>query len=231
MKSIKLAFTLTLLAFANQVLACPGCKDALATTKGGPVNPWGLAFNLSIFFMLGTVLSMVGALTFAMYRIARREESGNNKNPAPAAASKRKFPTKVVLPVLAALYVGVISWTTVSGSALQTARDNMPFLSDDTFKAAVSFHKSGLLVDFGAPWCANCRVTAPAFAQVSDEYADRIKCFNLNVDQNPKTAKALKVDDIPCLILYVNCKEVARRSGVATDIELRDWLAQNLPKQ
>ena len=59
--------------FSNSILACPGCKDALAN-EGAVVNPWGPAFNWSILFMLGTVLCMFSLVAFGVYKLSRDEE-------------------------------------------------------------------------------------------------------------------------------------------------------------
>lgn len=63
---------------AAQVSACPGCRDALATSKNGSTTPWdsaqdaeGLAYSKSVLFMLAMPFLLVSGFGFACYRMAR----------------------------------------------------------------------------------------------------------------------------------------------------------------
>src|SRR5258708_14524295 len=79
MRKWYVTLSLALLTLSQQALACPGCKDALSQ-KGAATNPWGAAFNLSIMFMLGTVLTIVcGAKLFfrKMVRVEELQAAGN----------------------------------------------------------------------------------------------------------------------------------------------------------
>ena len=63
------------------------------------------------------------------------------------------------------------------------------------------------VVDFWAPWCENCKFSAPTLRQVEDEYRDRINFVMVNCggDDDMKEAwpylEAFRVDAIPHLAL------------------------------
>lgn len=237
MKTVKLAFiSAGLFAFADQVLACPGCKDALAGANS-VANPWGTAYNASIMFMLGTVLVIVGSAAYGIFRIARAEErrtlAGVGGVAVPVAAPTKKTSLlKFVLPAVGVLYAAFIaaamSRATPTQAAEQTVID-IPSLNDGTFRSAQMVN-AAMVVDFGAAWCPNCKKSAPEFVRVAKARQPQTKFFQVDVDLSPVTAKALKIDELPCFVLFINNEEVARRTGFASEAELSEWLDKNTPK-
>merc|ERR1712161_55629 len=75
------------------------------------------------------------------------------------------------------------------------------------------------VVDFWAPWCENCKVTAPTLKSVEDEYGDRVNFIMVNGDlrTNGASIERFGVDAIPHLALVP-------RSVLRTDL---DVLIQN----
>jgi len=59
------------------------------------------------------------------------------------------------------------------------------------------------VVDFWAPWCENCKVTAPTLKSVEDEYGDRVNFIMVNGDlrTNGALIERFGVDAIPHLAL------------------------------
>ncbi len=226
-----------LLGFANQVLACPGCKDAVSSANT-VANPWGNAYNSSILFMLGTVLVIVGSVSYGIFRIARAETQ-RKLAPAggvaiPVAAPVKKVSLlKFVLPAVGLLYVAFIAAAmtrTKSTQASEQSVIDIPSLNDSTFRSAQMVNPS-LVVDFGAAWCPNCKTSAPEFYRVAKARQPQTKFFQVDVDASPVTAKALKIDDLPCFVLFLDGQEAARRTGAATEAELNAWIDSHTPKK
>lgn len=76
--------------------ACPGCRDALATSKNGNATPWdadqdsdGLAYSKSVLFMLAMPFLLMSCFGFAFYRMTRTgtAQSKTATHPAPQAAA------------------------------------------------------------------------------------------------------------------------------------------------
>lgn len=85
-------------------------------------------------------------------------------------------------------------------------------VADADFDAALRQYPL-LLVDFWAAWCNPCRVIAPVIEAIAKEYAGRLVCAKLNVDENPITAAKFQVASIPTLLLFKNGRLVDRIVG------------------
>ena len=58
------------------------------------------------------------------------------------------------------------------------------------------------LVDYWAPWCVYCRRIAPAYQQLAEQYAEKLKIAKVNIDENPGLANRQNIEVIPTLVLY-----------------------------
>ena len=68
-------------------------------------------------------------------------------------------------------------------------------------------------VDFWASWCGPCRMLAPVFEDLSDDYAGKVTFAKVNVDDNRELAKQYKIMSIPQLLLFKNGKLVNSMVG------------------
>jgi thioredoxin 1 len=69
---------------------------------------------------------------------------------------------------------------------------------------------------------------APLMDWASETYADRLLVGKLEVDGNPITRDAFKVQGIPTLILLRNGKEIARHEGAIARPQLQAFLDAHL---
>lgn len=87
-----------------------------------------------------------------------------------------------------------------------------------------------VLVDFWAAWCGPCKMLAPILIQISDNYDDeRLKIVKIDIDANPNIAAEYNVRSIPTLILFLNGKVVATKTGVQTKEQLVKFVDEHLP--
>ncbi|WP_409160550.1 thioredoxin family protein [Pectobacterium sp. B2J-2] len=92
---------------------------------------------------------------------------------------------------------------------------------DDTIQAG-----GAILLDCWADWCAPCRALSPLLEKLADEYADTLRVAKLNVEEHKEPSRRLAVRNLPTLLLFRDGQELARRSGLLTLPQLREWLAR-----
>jgi len=94
-------------------------------------------------------------------------------------------------------------------------------IDDSNFDQMVLQSKTPVLVDFWAPWCRPCIMTAPVLEELAEEYAGRLIIAKLDVDQNAKTAAKYAIMSIPNLIIFKNGKPVSQIVGYKPKAELK----------
>ncbi len=89
--------------------------------------------------------------------------------------------------------------------------------------------KIGLtLVDFGAPWCAPCRLQDPIIRKLAHRFAGKACIATVNIDQIREMAWNLGIQSIPTLIFYKNGQEVQRLVGLQSEGTLSEALLKLL---
>ncbi len=91
--------------------------------------------------------------------------------------------------------------------------DKIKFVTDATFQQDVLEAQTPVLVDFWAPWCGPCRMLAPIFEELAEEYSGKFTFLKLNTDDNPQIPSKLGVRGIPTLIFYLDGEEAERLVG------------------
>jgi thioredoxin 1 len=101
-------------------------------------------------------------------------------------------------------------------------------VTDASFDEEVKSASEPVLVDFWAEWCGPCKMIAPILAEISDEYAGRLRVVKLNVDENPDTTRRFDVMSIPTLILFKDGEPQKRLVGAKAKAQLLEELSEHL---
>ena len=101
-------------------------------------------------------------------------------------------------------------------------------VNDGNFDATVLRSQIPVLVDFWASWCAPCKMMEPLVDRLAAEWEGRLAVHKLNVDRNPHTAEAFRIQNLPTFILFDQGREVGRRTGAQTENQLRAMAADRL---
>lgn len=109
-----------------------------------------------------------------------------------------------------------------------TTEKNIPIqdkISPDAYLKMIQ-SKPKVLIDFYAPWCVPCIKMKPFLEELEKEHGQNVRIIRINVEENKKLAKELKVQDVPVLILYENGKETWKHQGFIDKSELQKVLTQ-----
>lgn len=82
------------------------------------------------------------------------------------------------------------------------------------------------IVDFWADWCQPCKVLAPVFEEVAEEFDD-INFGKLDMEEHDEAGGKYGVRALPTLLMVKNGEEVARASGAMKKDKLTSWIQNN----
>lgn len=102
-------------------------------------------------------------------------------------------------------------------------------LTADSFQKEIKA-STPIIVDFWASWCGPCKMMAPVFAELSKEYAGKLRFAKISTEDFPEPAEENAVSGIPCLIVFKDGKEVDRIVGFAPKPLLKQKIETVLKK-
>ena len=90
--------------------------------------------------------------------------------------------------------------------------------------AAARTAKVPVLVEFYADWCGPCKVVGPMVEELSRELQGKALVVRINVDEDPKLARAHGVRGVPTFIAYKSGRETGREVGGIPKERMREML-------
>ncbi|RBL88185.1 thioredoxin family protein [Chitinophaga flava] len=101
-------------------------------------------------------------------------------------------------------------------------------LNDANFDREVLGRATNVLVQFWAPWSPPCRLVSPMVDALADEFSGKVVMGRLNVEVSLRVTEQYQVRGVPTLILFKNGGIVDRKTGVANQSALSNFIYRHL---
>jgi thioredoxin 1 len=101
-------------------------------------------------------------------------------------------------------------------------------INDAQFESEVLQADLPVLVYLWAAWCGPCRLVSPSMDWIATNYSDRVKVVKMEIDPNPETVKAYKVEGVPAIRLFKGDELLHSWEGAITKAKLITMLDRNL---
>lgn len=89
--------------------------------------------------------------------------------------------------------------------------------NDANFKQEVLDSDIPVIVDFWATWCGPCRMMAPIFEKVSEQFQGRVKFVKFNVEDSERVPAEYGIRNIPTMIAFKNGEPVRIQVGLVNE--------------
>ncbi|MDD5370484.1 MAG: thioredoxin [Anaerolineaceae bacterium] len=86
-------------------------------------------------------------------------------------------------------------------------------INESNFEVEVLKSSTPILVEFGATWCAPCKMLEPVLEQYAQELGSKARLGKIDVDESAIIAETYQVMGVPTVILFKAGKPVERMSG------------------
>ena len=101
-------------------------------------------------------------------------------------------------------------------------------ITEQNFEKEVLESETPVIIDFFADWCMPCKMMAPVFESLSEEYEGKLKFCKVNVDEHPGLSSEFGIQGIPALVIVSEGKETGRIVGFASESSLKNKIEQIL---
>lgn len=100
-------------------------------------------------------------------------------------------------------------------------------LTEDNLEQLLSTNQK-VMVQYGASWCGNCKITKPKFKRMAEENPE-IAFYYVDAEKLPNSRKFADVSNLPTFAGFVNGELVKQAQGNKVEIiqEIKDAVAGN----
>ena len=95
---------------------------------------------------------------------------------------------------------------------------------EDLNKISSEFSDKIIVIDMWAVWCSPCKMFAPIFEKVQQEYEQDFIFAKINVDENPMVAQRYGISSIPTTLFIKGGQPIRKIVGVVNYSTLKQIL-------
>ncbi len=120
----------------------------------------------------------------------------------------------IPIGILIALFAMTVykKYRLVKNAEVTPENNHVTTLTDNSFEDIIS--EGITIIDFWAPWCSPCKILGPVINELAVEYEGKVKVCKLDVDENGKTARDMKIRGIPTVMIFQDGAIVGHFVGV-----------------
>ncbi|MFX0027576.1 MAG: thioredoxin [Candidatus Hermodarchaeota archaeon] len=94
----------------------------------------------------------------------------------------------------------------------------------ELYKLSEEFNGKIIIIDFWAAWCSPCKMFAPIFERVQQEYSGDFIFAKINVDENPMVAQRYGIASIPTTLFIKGGQPLRKIVGAVNYATLKQML-------
>jgi len=102
--------------------------------------------------------------------------------------------------------------------------------AEDLNRLTNDFSDKIVVIDFWAVWCSPCKIFAPIFQKIHEEFYTHFIFAKINVDENPQIAQHLGITSIPTTVLLKGDKVFRKFVGLMNYSTLKGMLEKLKPE-
>ncbi len=81
---------------------------------------------------------------------------------------------------------------------------------------------------FFANWCMPCKMFSPVLDAVAEDFAGKVNCYKVDVDNAAEIAAKYKIMSIPAVLLFKDGEVLDKFQGSLPKDQVADFLNKNL---